>query len=288
MQILVNDEPLDVTLEHEQTLGEVIDALADWLAEAQCTITAISVDNVVNPIHDRSGWESVPKDAVERLAIEAQSFDEAQSSTLAALDEFFALLDEALSGSHADAILDLSKELPFVRSRLGALFPSMSSEQGSWALSDPHLCAGNPPPANRAAEIQGEISRFRTLLQIRAREYADPDRETFLTLGQLTAMADTLVEVPVFLQTGRQGEAMATVVQLTELLARVVRMLPRVSSDVLDKEGLASFTRDVTPFLGEMEHALEVEDSVLIGDLLEYEIAPRVRELQKLVPSGES
>ena len=65
-------------------------------------------------------------------------------------------------------------------------------------------------------------------------------------------------------------------------------MLPRVSSDLLDKEGLASFTRDVTPFLGEMEHALEVEDSVLIGDLLEYEIAPRVRELQKLVPSGES
>ena len=60
MQILLNDEPIDVTLEAEETIGEVIDALADWLAESQCTITGITVDDIANPIGPHLGKANTP------------------------------------------------------------------------------------------------------------------------------------------------------------------------------------------------------------------------------------
>lgn len=86
-----------------------------------------------------------------------------------------------------------------------------------------------------------------------------------------------LGEVPVQLQTGRDRDAMATVTALCDAVQRLLPLLAFLPRDA-EREGLIV---ELNATLGELATALAARDTVLIGDLAEYEVAPR---LARLVP----
>ncbi|MBO8451200.1 MAG: hypothetical protein IAA96_08880, partial [Spirochaetes bacterium] len=48
---------------------------------------------------------------------------------------------------------------------------------------------------------------------------------------------------------------------------------------LLDGQNPGEYLAAVFPFIGEMSGAIEQQDTVTIGDIAEYEIAPRMREI---------
>jgi hypothetical protein len=67
-----------------------------------------------------------------------------------------------------------------------------------------------------------------------------------------------------------------------------VRLIPLVEASEetagIDVPGTRRFAEDLAPYLSELKEAFEIQDTVLIGDLLEYEVAPRLDELKDLLP----
>jgi len=293
MEILVNREPLNFNLEAESSVGEVVDGLADWLRSGRFAITSLDVDETSYAIHDRDTWESIEIHSVRELSIEALPLEDVDHATIIALDEYCALLIECLENRDPEPLAEIAEELPYVRGRLGQFFPSLRDEDGSVPiLTDATLAAGRLPEPAAAEVVIAEIETIRTLLTTREREYSEPGRELSLSLGQLSATADALVEVPVQLQTGRKTAAMQTIVRFTELLTRVVRLIPlaeaREESHGIDLEGARRFAEETAPHLVELKEAFEIQDTVLIGDLLEYELAPRLEGLAGLLPGSDA
>ncbi len=289
MEILVNREPLDFSLENESSLGEVIDELADWLRSGRFAITSLDVNDRTYAIHDRDAWADIALHTVREISVEALPLSEADHATLIALDEYCALLAHALETRNDGPIGELAEELPYVRGRLAGYFPSLADENGRVAVcSNRELESGILPDPEAAEAILAEITDIRTILQTREREYREPERELALSLGQLAAAAVQLIEVPVQLQTGDETTAMQTIVRLTELLTRVMRLVPLVEASArepaIDIAGVRRFAEEITPQLSELKDAFEMQDSVLIGDLLEYEVAPRLEKLERLLP----
>jgi hypothetical protein len=289
MEILVNREPLDFKLENESSVGEVIDGLADWLNTGRFAITSLDVDATSYAIHDRESWQDIDIDEVDQLSVEALPLNDVDHATLVALDEYFSILAECLQTGNEAPLAELGQELPFVRTRIAQFFPGLAAyDQSASLVSDPALEEGRMPSHEAVERILQEIRDIRTILQSREQEYREPARELALTLGQLSATASKLVEVPVQLQTGSEGSAMQTVITLTELLARVVRLIPLVEASEetagIDVPGTRRFAEDLAPYLSELKEAFEIQDTVLIGDLLEYEVAPRLDELKDLLP----
>lgn len=300
MEILVNQESLNYSLESEESLGEVIDGLARWLHDGNFTITAIDVDDESLPIHDRSRWQDLDVHRVGRLSIEAFPQVQVQQTTLAAVRDYCALLSSALSEQNREILGELAQELPYVRQRLHDFFPSLhapgeTSPEGSALLVDSRLDDGALPDPAATARITEQLGRIVTLVESRIREYEDPIRELGLTLGQLVASSSALEDVPVQLQTGDDSAAMGTVLRFTELLSRTIRLLPLVKGrridtgptplggGDIDTEFIGRFALDLTPHLQQLQEAFEIQDAVLIGDLLEYEIAPRLHELSAVL-----
>ena len=100
------------------------------------------------------------------------------------------------------------------------------------------------------------------------------------------ALADQLEEVPVLLQTGREKEAMAVMETFSRETEELKRLLPLLSLGsvaeenlLLDGQNPGEYLAAVFPFIGEMSGAIEQQDTVTIGDIAEYEIAPRMREI---------
>jgi len=287
MQILINQEPLNYTLESEESLGEVIDGLARWLEDGQYAITSIDVDDRSLPIHDRSRWQDLEVTSVGKLSLEAFPFSHVEQTTLAAIGDYCVLLQRAIDEKDADALQELAAELPYVRNRIEEFFPALSSADPSDAiLLDDALQRGELPHSGARARLKSQLTSVTTIIESRLRELENPARELGLTLGQLVACSQPLVEVAIQLQTGNESLAMSTVVRFTELLSRVIRLLPLAADSDFNSDQIGRFALDLTPLLQQLSEAFEIQDGVLIGDLLEYEIAPRLAQLPSLIPDG--
>jgi len=97
--------------------------------------------------------------------------------------------------------------------------------------------------------------------------------------GPVARLVPALGEVSVQVQTGRDREAMATVTGLSDAIQR---LLPLVA--LLPPDGArARLIVDLNAPLRGLAAALEAKDTVLIGDLAEYEVAPRLAALLPLL-----
>ena len=123
--------------------------------------------------------------------------------------------------------------------------------------------------------LGAEAEAMASLLEMRRREIADPEGQAASGSVALASMAENLDDVAVKLQTGKDKAAMETIIRLTELLQAFMRPMAWISGD----EDVKKIGDDMTGILAELEEALKAGDTVLIGDLLEYEIKPRLIEL---------
>jgi hypothetical protein len=128
-----------------------------------------------------------------------------------------------------------------------------------------------------------------------AAELRDPVGEVRETISALRGLVPGLNNVSVLLQTGRDREAMETVIRFTEESQTLLKLLARLqhtgrldpAAAVIDGTTVERFFSDLNRILTELIEAFEAKDSVLIGDLLEYEVTPRLEGLERLTEALE-
>jgi hypothetical protein len=106
-------------------------------------------------------------------------------------------------------------------------------------------------------------------------------------LGQeFTDCAPLLRDIPVQLQTGKDGMVMETINSFSVSLQNLYQALPLLpitpigdKTPEIDGITLADFPAELTPLLTDLLDALKKHDTVLVGDLSEYELAPRIERL---------
>lgn len=103
---------------------------------------------------------------------------------------------------------------------------------------------------------------------------------------RLAGLAEKMREIPVLLQTGKEREAMERLEFFSEEMQRLEKLLPLlplagIEEEKLRIEGLnpGEYTAALSPFLEELTEAIEQNDTVTIGDIAEYEVAPRIEAI---------
>lgn len=101
------------------------------------------------------------------------------------------------------------------------------------------------------------------------------------------SLTKKLEEIPVNLQNNKDELVTKTVTDFTyffDYFCRVIS-LSSLFSDIIENLTIDSktpsvFLSDFSPILNDFENALKQKDTVLIGDLSEYEILPRIESIQ--------
>lgn len=135
-----------------------------------------------------------------------------------------------------------------------------------------------------AAQALRELcERLTAILAERLAELQEPKAEMRKAALLYERQAPELAELPVYLQTGKEERAMKAVLLFIELFNKVIRLMPelaRVGVDTaairIEGKALPEFYADFNDILRKLSGAFEAKDSVLIGDLAEYEVAPRM------------
>ena len=109
-------------------------------------------------------------------------------------------------------------------------------------------------------------------------------KDAFAKLANLfTDLAEKMESVPVDLQSGKAKEATLAIAELADNIdlfchtATLASLFPDTYKAInIDGKPFSDFFADFTPILTQFEEALQSNDTVLVGDLAEYEICPRL------------
>ena len=84
------------------------------------------------------------------------------------------------------------------------------------------------------------------------------------------------------LQTGDDKKAIDSVLQFIELSENLIRIFPflrdigytDITKESIDKESFNDFYKEFNGILNELVNAFDINDSILIGDLMVYDVIP--------------
>ena len=118
-------------------------------------------------------------------------------------------------------------------------------------------------------------------------------KASFEKLSELfNELAAQMEGVPVALQSGKNAEVSESIKRLADSIeqfchvATLASLFPDTfSTDSLNGISFKDFFAEFSPILKDFEDALQNNDTVMLGDLSEYEICPRLKEISKALQS---
>ncbi|MDR3201210.1 MAG: hypothetical protein LBT68_07095 [Spirochaetales bacterium] len=289
MKIFVNGDALSFSLEKENSLFDIYQALSGWAASQGARITGLELDGRNVDILRPEEWGEVPLQSVQQLSLTAVSEEEAQGYGLSVIREYLEVLGRALEAGDDEAGREVLKEYPYIRRGLEIHLKDIFSNAGGKVFeADGLLLARRDDEPFTQAEKEAMRSYVRALsviVQDRLQEIKEPEKEAAAVARLLLGAKPALENVPVLLQSGKDREAMQNILSYTELALKAVRILSQRSGG---QEDSREFCKELNGVLNDLTSAFEARDSVLIGDLFEYEIAPRTDRLAELLERGRA
>jgi hypothetical protein len=265
MKIIIDEKDADIVLEDEKTVGEALSGIENWLSGAGLCISGIALDgeNVAASMDDVF---KRPVDRIDRMAIKTSLISTLHIEALYQALECLAAFASASSGA-------------------GNVSPSAEKEriQEAWEQSaGAHFLSehdysifngiGEVFKGKGSGDVQKAIADQVACLD---RMIKDPAKEFLSLEAQVVDVNERLETLPLDMQTGKDKQAAETIdafSTLAEKMFGLIRLVPQTSCGdaVLDE-----FNAALKEFLA----AYENKDMVLIGDLAEYELAPRLSSI---------
>lgn len=115
----------------------------------------------------------------------------------------------------------------------------------------------------------------------------DSIQQAFTALSQLfDELSQKMEEIPVALQSGKNAEVSESIKKVADSIdqfchiAALATLFPEdFKNTKINDMPFSDFFADFSPILLDFEQALQNNDTVLIGDLSEYEICPRLKAI---------
>lgn len=285
MQILVNGNPLAIEARQGASLGEVLAQADELIEKTGAIIVDIQLDGVELGAEGYAAAASRPAESVSRLEIGVEAAYEVRIRTIGTLLELLALTTRAAEGDEAseEDWRTLREGSADIRDAFGGLF---AADELSFVklLAEELEAAGDEPDEVAKARIAAQSERCASIFGERLAELREPAVEMRAAAKLFESRAEELADIPVLLQTGKEDQAMKTVLYFIEVFNKVIRIIPELGQAGVDTEalkigeqGLGEFYGAFNGILRELTEAFEHKDAVLIGDLAEYEVLPRMR-----------
>ncbi|MDR2797787.1 MAG: hypothetical protein LBB80_05540 [Treponema sp.] len=270
MDIFINEQPAGITLESEKTLGEVLAGIEAWLGGSENRISGLRINGSI---------------------ITGASLAEVFEQDL----QDIARLDITISTLPQLALEALCNSQEALRAYENSAFEDRHGIQDEWeASAAAHFLSEQIPDIyallQKAFSGEALLAEMNTLLDERIRELVDPRAEFHHAGTLISEIVARLEELPLDIQTGKDRRAAETVHLFSHTTEKLFRLLKLLKVQGLALETLSidtfpfyDFISEFSATLKELLAAYTAQDVVLVGDLAEYELAPRLLKLYTTV-----
>ncbi|MDR2658443.1 MAG: hypothetical protein LBC27_00425 [Spirochaetaceae bacterium] len=260
MKVIIDGAEADVKFEKEKTLGEALSSIENWINESGFCLSRVSVNGTDA---DTGNLFSNNIDDIKSLDIVTRPlavlYSEALSELIKTLD---AWRNETGRREAIEAEYKESPSYSFLADYDKRLFIILYDGNLSRYFSDESVKKTLEAARQRLSEAENPAAAFLDM-------ESDLDEE----VGRLQ-------DLQLDLQTGNDKRAAQTVEKFSDITQKIIRLFPLLKYAMIKKTDKVLILFDeFKPALEEFLTAYENEDMVLSGDLAEYEIAPRIKEI---------
>jgi hypothetical protein len=266
--IMINGKTADITLEAEKTLGEFLSGLDSWLEGSGQYLSGIEADGKIYAASSLEKAFDISLDGISRLDIKTSSWVE--------------LMLEALFGVKNDLEF-------FGKNPPESSFPE-AGFQKSAAWKEGHTALFLKNNAGDIYQLMLQILDGKILpekalpfVTERIRELRDPASEIRAASPAITEISKRLEDLPLDLQTGKDARAAETIALFSGVTEKLFRLLHILRRGGIAVESIGGFLDEFGSAVKELYSAYTNKDTVLVGDLAEYELAPRLLEFLSLL-----
>lgn len=290
MIITINEQEVDFTLEGNEKAFDIYKSISSFLKGSHHLIYSFIIDDLETDPEELDKWKDKKSSDITKIEITALSENEYLLTGLLTVAEYINLLLRSLTQNSQTTLDDLMREYPSIAKNIPNLIKGNHGEligqHFNSTIEKSGLLDGVFIETYRETFFM-EITNIAELINSAAREIEDPSNELNSSIGVLENLIPQLNEVSILLQTGQDKKAMSLVITLTELLQKIFRIISIFDTDNVNigDENYDSFSIMLNSILNELAEAFDAKDSVLIGDLLEYEISPKLEQLSIVVKS---
>jgi hypothetical protein len=266
MLIRINDRPADITLENEKTAGEVIANIGQWLAESGHRLSGISID----------GQTALPS--------MIDDFFSKEINNIKILD----LYTNTVSELTAESLLNLVADIEDFE-KLG--FEEKKNFYQNWKKSAQANFISDKMPdlynvfVNLFSGSDKDLSAVLSMIEERLREVKEPLSEFSKIEPILEETCSRLENLALDIQTGKDSRAAQTIQLFSGVSEKILRILNQldIQGYLSKQEPFSGIIGDFGNLVNELLSAYEKHDTVLVGDIAEYEAAPKLRELYSAI-----
>jgi hypothetical protein len=301
MTIRINGAPIALEARETGSLGELLAQADELLDKAGSVIVSLSVDGEEVDAEGYAACAERQAASVERVDIRAE---DAAAIKIRALETLLELLsiakssaedtaaeDTAVEGSSLDASNDgAATDWAGLRKGASDLSEAFAGLFAADELSFVRLFSeilersGDAPDRASRIELSAQVDRLASVFDERLAELRSPVGEMLKAAALFDGRSGDLADIPVLLQTGKEDQAMKTVLFFIEIFNKVIRVIPELRRNGVDTTSISVDGAQMPDFYGsfnevlrQLTEAFEHKDAVLIGDLAEYEILPRMK-----------
>jgi len=297
VDIRINEQPIEFTLEQEENLGDIVDGITTWLGDSGFRISSLEHDGkiIMPDAEETEQWKRKPLSDISAINVTILSPVEQYGQNLHTIYQYITLFSRALAAENLALIEQLKEELPQIINHLDEYIGSGGSygQALEQLVEASGILEGVLKP--QLQKLKDFCKNLMIILSSRLSELMNPLEELKQTAKALELVVPKLPNVSILLQTGRDKEAMGSIIDFAEISEKLIRLYrvlkdqgyTRFEETRIDDQSFSDFYKALNGVFLELEEAFNSRDSVLIGDLLEYEVAPRTEKLVEYIAALE-
>ncbi|MGL1894088.1 MAG: hypothetical protein OCD02_20825 [Spirochaetaceae bacterium] len=286
MTITIDKKRIDFSLDNEKKLNEVIESLNTWLSESQLIIEKLYINNEDYSLKDLE----ISLDDINVIDIETLSFKDLNIHNISWVKYFFERLIKAITTWDSVILKQVKTEIPFMITHIPTLLSldnikpeNIHSKNITEILEKYNYFNCKEEIVDKEYVIQ-YFKNIIVLLNERLNEYNNAKEELITSIDVLVSFKEELESVATYLQSGKEDKAAIIMTKFTNIFHKILRLLNfnLKNNEIVNDNNLNEFTEGLDEILIELLEGYESQDIVLIGDILEYELSPRIETLKKI------
>lgn len=317
MEVYVNEKLLPIELEDEKTAFDVIKGITDFFAKEKVPqfVTKILINGNEYSFADDDSLKAIEISSIDKIEFEFKDIITVSKLSVERILSYLDLLKQhTLENKWNDFFSNIEDSLNWIESGMNQITEIFSLEQEISSvkllftselselkkkiliLSDKNF----PLPLDTVQNIIASCEKLKVLiskvLQLLDLSFiGDAHEGIILRITEIMPLYDDLIpvlpEVSVLLQKACDKDAMEIIQKLTTIIDGSIPIFlaaKNLNANIFDNfeingASFDSFFDSLTEHLHELVSAIENKDSVMIGDLVEYEFLPNIEEMKELL-----
>lgn len=318
MDIYINNEKMNFELENEKNSLDIVNAIIDFAAGStpQHFITKIMIDGNEYSLANEEKMKKININSIKEIKFETQDLYEVTNLSINQIEDFLKLLTQIFNKNKWDiSIKKVNDSIKWMKKGIEQII-NIFAPRNSFLKDQEKLFYENcEKMLNYTSKIKSIEDSFndsdikKSLKYIKemretidniknwlVKTYRLPDNKViFSDIENLIVDIDSIIpkleNVPVLFQTGEDKGIMQIIQSLTDILEKSINLFVLFKESLkihMDKYSVKEvsfeeFFKTITEHLKQLMDAMRNNDSVMVGDLLEYEFVPNLDEIKNIL-----